>query len=183
MGESGRKSNVVPLKGEDHPLFARAYREHYGALHAFVRRRVGTDAEAADIAQEAYLRVLRYREQQDVGVVKTLLFRIAVNLLGIRARIARTHRWADHVPLDDELSLIANEPPQDRQAASEQQLARVLAVVNKLPRKCQEVFVLSRFQGLGREEVADILRLSLASVDKYLAMAITALRKRLGDEW
>jgi RNA polymerase sigma factor (sigma-70 family) len=183
MGEGEEKPTVVPLRGEDHPLFARAYREHYPALHAFLRRRVGTDAEAADIAQEAYLRVLRYRDQQDVGVVKTLLFRIAVNLLGIRARVARTHRWSDHVPLDDDLPLEGGEPSQDRQAASEQQLARVLEVVNKLPRRCQEVFVLSRFQGLGRQEVGQILNLSMASVDKYIAMALTALRKRLGDEW
>src|SRR5690242_12109991 len=95
MNDREGRPKVVPLKGEDQPFFARAYREHYDALEAYVRRRVGTTADAADIAQETYLRVLRYRNQADAGAVKALLFRIAANLLVIRARIARTRHASE----------------------------------------------------------------------------------------
>ncbi len=183
-GMSDRKamSNVVPLTGADHPLFARAYREHYAALHAFVRHRVGTDTEAADIAQETYLRVLRYRDQPNLGAVKALLFRIAANLLVMRTRLARTRHVSDHVPLDDDLALVAEDPSQDRQVAGAQELERVIALIEKLPRRCREVFVLGRLQGLGRTEVAELLHMSAKTVDKHMRKALLLCRKHLGGD-
>jgi RNA polymerase sigma factor (sigma-70 family) len=177
------ESDPIPLTGEDQLLFTLAYREHYRALHAFLRRRVDTDVEASDIAQEAYLRVLRYRGQPDAGAVKALLYRIAVNLLGIRARVARAHHRSQHVPLDEELFLATDDPSQDRQAAAEQQVLRLMATVEKLPRKCRQVFVLSRFQGMSRTEVAQMLHMSIRTVDQHLTRALSICRKRLGSDW
>lgn len=192
MSDREAKSNVVPLTSEDRSFFARAYREHSAALHKFLRHRVGTDAEAADIAHEAYLRVLRYRnhgdkgdkgDKGDAGAIKALLFRIAMNLLVIRTRIARTRHVCDHISLEDDSPLVTEDPSQDRQIAGAQALAQVLEVVETLPRKCREVFILGRLQGMGRTEVADILHLSPKTVDKHMRKALILCRKKLGEEW
>ncbi len=75
-----------PLDGESKPLFEAAFRAHYDSLIHYIRSRVGSDAEARDIAQEAYLRLMRYREDQDAASLKALVFRIATNLVIMRAR-------------------------------------------------------------------------------------------------
>src|SRR5690606_30353248 len=90
MNDSVIKALTQPLNAEDRLLFTRAYREHYTALLSYVRRRVGTDAEAADVVQESYLRVLRYRNRHEPGALKALLFQIATNLLAERARITHS---------------------------------------------------------------------------------------------
>ncbi len=173
---------VEPLRGEDRPFFERAFHEHYPALFAFVRRRVGSDTEAADIAQEAYLRLLRYRDRHDQDVLKALLFQIAANLIGMRVRTARVQRWADSVPLDEEHPLAAGDPPLDRQAAGEQELDRLMGVVDALPRKCQQVFVLNRFHGLNYTEIAARLQISVKMVEKHITKALALCRREIGRE-
>ena len=171
-----------PLKSDEHPLFARAFREHSADLIAFVRRRVATDAEAADIAQEAYLRVLRYRGERALTDLRALLFRIAANLIGERLRIARVQQWAGHVPLDDELAIAADNPSLDREVAGEQQLDRLVTIIGKLPRKCQQVFLLNRFGGLSRKDIAQRMGITLKAVDKHILTALAYCRKTMGRD-
>jgi RNA polymerase sigma factor (sigma-70 family) len=181
MGERESKTVSGPLEGDDRSQFERAFREHYPSVLAFARRRVQSDAEAADIAQEAYLRVLRYREGHDQEVLKALLFQIAANLIGMRLRQAHAQHWASRVPVDENHPLAADDPPLDRQAAGEQELSRLIEVVQGLPRKCQQAFVLNRFHGLGQAEVAARMKISVKMVEKHIAHALNLCRRKLGS--
>src|SRR5687768_15657178 len=114
MGDQG----IEPLTTADQPPFARAFREHYPDLLPFVRRQVSSDSEAADIAQEAYLRVLRYRDEKDPTGLRMLVFRIALNLMSTRTRIGKKQHLADHIPLEDDIPLIDGKPSQLREIAA-----------------------------------------------------------------
>lgn len=176
------KARGEPLLGEDRSQFELAFRKHYPSVLAFARRRVQSDAEAADIAQEAYLRVLRYREGHDQEVLKALLFQIAANLIGMRLRTAHAQHWAARVPVDDKHPLEAGDPPLDRQATGEQQLNRLAAIVEGLPQKCQQAFVLNRFHGLSQAEVAARMKISVKMVEKHIAHALSVCRRKMGGE-
>lgn len=164
------------LSSDEHALFTRAFREHYPALITFVRRRVTTEAEAADIAQEAYLRVLRYREDKSLEDLRALLFTIAINLIGMRLRGARGRYW---VPLEDELTLIEDSPTPDRQIDAERRMNRLAAVIEKLPGKCQQVFLLRRIHGLSQQEIAERMGISIKAVEKHITTALAICRKKL----
>lgn len=180
MSDRVLKALTDPLNVEDQLFFARAYRRHYPALLSFVRRRVTSDSEAADIAQEAYLRVLRYRNEQDVAALKSLLFQIALNLLSDQARRARTEHRTGQVPIEDELPVFADEPSQYRQVAGTQMLRRALAAVGNLPRKCREVFVLRRLHGLSLQQTADRLGITTKAVERHMTRAIRECRQKVG---
>lgn len=175
-------NNTSPLESESKPLFEAAFREHHASLIYFVRRRVGSDADARDIAQEAYLRLLRYRDKQDLPSLKALVFRIAINLLGMRGRTARTHHSVDHRSLDEELELPANEPSLERRLTAEQQLERLMEVIKGLPTKCQQVFILSRFHDMNYPEIAARCGISVKMVEKHIANALTICRQEVGGE-
>jgi RNA polymerase sigma factor (sigma-70 family) len=170
------------LDSKSKPLFEAAFREHHASLVQYLRRRVGSDADARDIAQEAYLRLLRYHENQDLDSLKALLFRIATNLVGMRARTARTQHWADHRPLDEELVLPTNDPSQEQRVAGEQQLDRMMEVIKRLPSKCQQVFVLSRFHDMSYPEIATRCGISVKMVEKHIAKALAICRTEVGDD-
>ena len=171
-----------PLDGESQPLFEAAFREHHAALVQYLRRRVGNDADARDIAQETYLRVLRYRENQDLDSLKALLFRIAANLVAMRARTARAQPGGRHNSLDEELVLPANEPSVERRVAGEQQLDRLMEVIKRLPPKCQQVFVLSRFHDMSYPEIAKRCGISVKMVEKHIAKALEICRIEVGGD-
>jgi len=171
-----------PLDSESQPLFEAAFREHHAALVQYLRRRTGNDADARDIAQETYLRLLRYRENQDLDSLKALLFRIATNLVAMRARTARAQRWVDHRALDEDLALPANDPSVEQRVIGEQQLDRLMKSVKKLPARCQQVFVLSRFHDMSYPEIAARLDISVKMVEKHITKALAICRSEVGDD-
>jgi RNA polymerase sigma factor (sigma-70 family) len=176
------KVGARPLEGEAKLPFEAAFRQHHASLVEYVRSQVGSDTDARDIAQDAFIRLLRYRENQDVDSLKALLFRIATNLIAMRARTARRQHWADHRPLDEELGITADEPPQEQRLAQEQQLDRLMAVIQRLPTKCQHVFVLSRFHDMSYPEIAARCGISVKMVEKHITKALAICRSEVGDE-
>jgi RNA polymerase sigma factor (sigma-70 family) len=171
----------APLGSESKPLFEAAFREHHASLIHYLRRRVGSDADARDIAQEAYLRLLRYRDNQSLDSLKALLFRIAINLVGMRARTARAHHWVGHQSLDDELALPAGDPSHEQRLCGEQRLDRLMKIVGRLPTKCQQVFILSRFHDMSYPEIAVRCGISVKMVEKHIARALAICRTEAAD--
>lgn len=178
VGPMGESRLAAPSRSEK--LFDAAFREHHSTLVHFLRRRVGTDDEARDIAQEAYLRLLRYRENQNLASLKALVFRIATNLLGMRARTARAHRQADHQPLEEHLDLAINDISAEQRLFGEQQLDRLMAVIERLPTKCQQVFILSRFHDMGYSQIAARCNISIKMVEKHISHALEICRTEVG---
>lgn len=172
----------TPLDSESQPLFEAAFREHHSLLIQYLRRRVGNDHDARDIAQEAYLRVMRYREHQDVASLKALLYRIATNLVVMRARTAQARHLAEHRPLDHEFAVAANDPSHEQRLGSEQQLDLLMQAIKRLPTKCQQVFVLSRFHGMSYPEIAARCGVSVKTVEKHITKALALCRAEVGDD-
>ena len=50
-------------------------------------------------------------------------------------------------------------------------------VIDHLPDRCREVFLMSRFQGLKNREIAEQLQISTTAVEKHLSKAIKAFTK------
>ena len=70
------------------------------ALLAYFGRRVSGSAEAEDLTQDVFERVLRTLDNGPVLNAEALVFRIAVNLLRDRARKAHTHGVEEPIPGD-----------------------------------------------------------------------------------
>jgi RNA polymerase sigma factor (sigma-70 family) len=160
--------------------FDLAFREHRPALLRFLRRRLGNEADADEVAQEAYLRLLRYSGQPDPGVQKALLYRIAINLAGMRARQAASHHSAAHQSLD-ELPLESAAAAHDQQLIDQERLNLLMSAIQSLPDKCRQVFVLSRFHDLSYAEIALRCGISVKMVEKHISKALAVCRLRVGD--
>lgn len=171
-----------PLDSESKPLFEAAFREHHDSLVRHLRHRGSNDADARDIAQDAYLRLFRYRDQQTMSSLRALVFQIANNLLGMRGRTARAHRLSDHVAYDEALELPADDPLPEERLAAKQQLDHLMDVIRGLPTRCQQVFVLSRFHDMNYQEIADRCGISVKMVEKHVAHALEICRKEVGYE-
>lgn len=163
-----------------HQGFALAFREYRPALLRFLRRRVGNDADADEIAQEAYLRLLRYSGQTDPGALKALLYRIAINLVGMRARRAASHREFAHFSID-EIALDSGAAPHDQQLIDEERLRLLAAAIRTLPERCRQIFILSRFHDMSYAQIATHCDISVKMVEKHISKALAVCRLKVGD--
>jgi len=169
--------------GPEHDGFERFLLEQREALVRFLSARLGSEEDAQDAVQEACVRLVRYRTTSAREDWRPLLYRIAVNIVTDRRRIATTHRAAAHVPFDGVLYAVpSGDPSPDEHLARRQLVARMWQVVQDLPPRCRDVYVLQRVEGMSQRQIAELYGISVKAVEKQMTRALAALRQELG-EW
>jgi RNA polymerase sigma-70 factor (ECF subfamily) len=59
--------------------------------------------------------------------------------------------------------------------------SRIWQIINGLPEKCKEIFILNRFEGKKYQEIADQLDISVKTVETQMSKALKTLREHLAD--
>ncbi len=158
--EYDRKRDAVELQGT--------------RLLGYLRSRLANEQDAQDLAQEAYLRLLRVPDKTLVRDPVAYLFRIARNLL---------HELYTTLPPETTLvsdgDLIDDSPAPEELADTRQHVERLEEVLNHLPPKCRAVMVLHRRDGMTYDEIGVELGISSAMVKKYLAQGLARCQARL----
>jgi DNA-directed RNA polymerase specialized sigma24 family protein len=78
----------VPLRASSPLSIQEIIRCHHGALIKFLRRRLSIAEDAEDVAQETYIRMMRYEGSSELNSPSAMLFRIAVNVANDHGRAA-----------------------------------------------------------------------------------------------
>lgn len=154
------------------------FRRYAVELLGFTRRRVSSPEVAADLVQEAFVRVMRHPQPQELRDPRAYLFTTAANLALDHGRHARVARPAD----DSDAALrelVDPGPDPERAAAARQELALVQAALERLPERTRRVFEMSRFGGLSQPEIARALGVSTTLVWRMIHEAYAQLRDAL----
>lgn len=145
-------------------------------LH-FMRRRVRDGETAADLTQEALLRMLAYRDAPDIACHASLMYRIAWNLLREHWRTQRRHHASSHVPLDLVEPLLADAASVEDIFDARLALHRLSSqALDTLPPKCLKAFTLHRADGLTYPEIAAAMGISVKMVEKHISRALAKCR-------
>ena len=159
-------------------LLERLYAQH-GALKAFFERRVRLRPDAAELAQEVYLRILRSANPEQIRNPEAYLFTVAANLAREHTLLQRQR--GQSVELDDEMAqeLSSDFEGFEVEADQAKRLARLQVVLAQLPPKCQAAVVLQYWHGLSYAEIGERLGISPNMVKKYLSQALQHCRRRM----
>jgi RNA polymerase sigma-70 factor (ECF subfamily) len=136
---------------------------------------LGDRAEAEDVAQECFVRLLAKAETWKPGgpKLRTWLHRVAINLCIDRQR-ARKPVSLD--ALGDGDGVVPIDPGT---AGRMDQRIVVQRALDGLPEKQKMAMVLIYYQGFSNREAAELLETSVEAVESLLARARRALRQRL----
>jgi len=158
--------------------------ERYRApLMAFFLRRLSDRAEAEDLVQEVFVRMVARGASDDIRSADAFVFAIAGNLLRDRARLRTTRSVAAHDPLDpaadgaDE-NLVEHSTP-DRVLLGRERLALVQRALGELPERTRNIFVLYRMENMRRRDIAMLYGITVSAVEKHIAKALDHLMRRL----
>lgn len=153
-------------------------RRHHAALVGFLARRCHEE-DARDIAQEAMVRLMRYRDQSPEKL-KLLMYRIALNALLDSGRQQTSRQAGAHVSLDADFERLPSaELPHEQRIEHQQQLERVRAAILRLPARCREIYLLNRIEGMSYTQIARHCRISVGAVEKNISRALHLLRLHL----
>lgn len=155
------------------------YREWRQPLRRYLtRRRIGSAADVDDIAQEVFLRLLRYENAPLVDHAPWYLFKIAANVSaewGTRSSRRLPH---DSVWLAELVDLLSPDVEVERQDFDE----RLRVAVETLPPRAQEILRLHFGEGMAGAQIANTLGISRKMVKRDIARAYASLRITLESD-
>lgn len=151
------------------------------ALMAFFLRRIHNFPEAEDLTQEVLLRIAQKSETLDTGRPDAYVFQIAANLLRDRARRNNVRdSYLSGIAASDDGQVEERDP--DRVLEGRQSLASVLAALRAMPERTRTIFILFRLENLKQREIADMLGVSIRTIEQHVARASLILRQEFGDQ-
>ncbi len=171
----GPKLRLVRLSNE---VVADLFRSSRVNLERFVQRRLPDNESAKDIAQDAFLRLLRFNKADQVDNPEAYLFRIAANLI--------SEYWSNktaRMPMSgevDDFDLVGDdEQSLDTVVEKQQQFDELQKALEHLPEIQKNVLLLHRQQGFTYDEIAAKLGISRDMVKKHLSKALVRCRDYL----
>ena len=146
----------------------------YVRVLRFLGARLANEQDAQDLAQEAYLRLLRASNSRLIHDPVAYLLRIARNLL---------HEWytsapPTRVPLE-EVELADDGMSAEDWTEISQQMKRLDDVLRHLSPKCRAAILMHRRDGMTYDEIARTLGISSSMVKKHLSQGLARCRSRL----
>lgn len=150
--------------------FQRLYVDHHRWLQSWLLRRLGCHANAADLAQDTFVRTLKSPHLGEIDEPRAFLCLIAKRVLCSfwrRNELERAYLEAlaslpcSVVPSEEEFALL-------REA-----IEAVALMLEGLPDNVRHAFVLNRLEGMTHPEIARELGVSVATIERWIRRAVT----------
>lgn len=177
MEFSDEKLLLEEIKNGNNEAFEYIFKSYYPRLQRYATRFIDDQAIAEDIIQECFIRFWEKKDMLSAISVSSLLFTMVrnscLNYLK-HLTVVEKHRieylakaggeerlyYTDFL-LDTEHKLLYKELQE-----------QIDVVIDQLPRRCREVFLMSRFEGLKNREIAEALQISTTAVEKHISKAL-----------
>ena len=152
-------------------------RRHQRHVYQLCYRFVGSHEDAADLAQDVFVRAYRALGGfKGESAFTTWLYRIGVNVC-LNRKALKTPRFAT---LDD-VEPVTTAERADAALLRAERAARVRAAVARLPRKQRATLILRAYHDLPHDEIARILGSSVGAVKANFFHALANLKKLLTE--
>lgn len=178
MNQTDDKDLFLKLKDGDKTAFKVLFQKYYSALCHFGCQFLHDPQMAEETVQEFFVHIWEKRESLNIEAsVKHYFFRSIRNQClnqlqhqKIRQQYASKVIESSHQEIDPEQSFLEVDL-----------MERIEKSIASLPPKRQEIFRLSRVQGLKYKEIADELNISVKTVEAQMGLALKHLRDDLKE--
>jgi RNA polymerase sigma-70 factor (ECF subfamily) len=159
---------------------------HAEKLFRYLIRSLQSEEDAADLAQETFVRVYQSRDRFDHRQrFSTWLYAIASNLVRDRFRWRSRHPQTSLDAPNDETgialgeTLPENRPTPDESIQGEERAEMVRRAVASLPEELRLPLILAEYEGRSQADIGEILGCTAKAVETRLYRARQQLRSRL----
>jgi RNA polymerase sigma factor (sigma-70 family) len=171
---------MTEVRSGDLRKLAVLFERHHRPLYNFFVQTTGSTDRSEDMVQEVFFRLLRYRHTYDEARPFTAwLYQIARN---IRLEGARKRRGelqlvtaGEQDAVDPALEPVTPEPDAEEALRRRQEIELLRRALRLLPDDKRELLVLSRFQKLPYEQIAQILGCEVGAVKVRVYRAVREL--------
>ncbi len=177
-GNSQRSDSdlLESLRSGDYRAFEEIYARYWARLFKSANNLLRDQEQSIDLLQEIFVSLWIKRESVTIENLSAYLYG------AVRFQVSNhiRHQKIRESFFDEVKALSLRFETQDRYDIVE--LEDVLDKgINRLPRKCREIFRLSRYEHLSHKEIADRMGISARTVENQIGIALKRLRISVGD--
>mgnify|MGYP003333044291 CR=1 FL=1 len=165
---------LLAIKSGDHKAFKKFFEKHHAFLYHFLLKKGMSEQQAEDLVQQAF--VMIWEKRADIDPQKSLrayLFRIAYT------RMLNVIR--DNSKFDGNTETPEKEGSEEADASIQnRELAKAIeTAIQSMPEKRQTVFRLCYIQEFTYKDAAEVLEVSVKTIENHMGLALKELRGKL----
>ena len=178
---TGRPQEADKQAEEKAAELARRFR---APLLAYFSKRTQSRAEAEDLTQEVFVRLLHHPDRHQGETIEAYVFTIAANLLRDRAKsVSGAHeRHSRNIDLMMDSGVYSPDLIEDRNPervlSGKETFEDVLGALAELGERTRDVFILARLENMQHRDIAEMFGISVSSVEKMIMKAMVHLGAR-----
>lgn len=159
--------------------FERIITLHRGQLLKALERML-SPAESEEVLQEASLRVWMILDTLDIDAIKPYWYRVARNFALSRLRHEKVIQHFSH---DLGTLTLDQQGHTDLTALFEKNETHEILIkaINRLPPVCRNVFLYRKIDGLSKQHIAEILGVSVHTIDNHLTHGMKLCRRFVAE--
>jgi len=146
-------------------------------LYAYALTLIGDPTSAEDILQNVFLRTWQHRHRlNEKFTIQSFLYKSVYNEFINQHKYNKTLSVLEKKYTETLEQVVLN----THEKNLDQTILKVTQEIEKLPKKCKQVFKLSKTEGLSNIEIAEYLNISTKTVEGQITKAFKILRINLG---
>jgi RNA polymerase sigma-70 factor (ECF subfamily) len=157
---------------------ATVYQQHQKELICYTTRITDCRESAEDIIQESFIILSREIQQQHIDNPRAFLFRVAKNLafdLLKHKKVTDNYAQVQYPILESTIEA----PSIEQLMANNQDIDLMRQVIDELPPRCRDTFILNKMHEMSYGEVAQHTGISESGVEKHIMKGLRHCRNRL----
>lgn len=162
------------VKNSDREAFNTLFGLLWEPMYTYAASVLMDNSRAKDLVQEVWIAYWQRREDVDIHHIKPYLYRAIryqcynalrdIKFNEIQIEAANTVCITSEIELEEDATELSG---------------RINTILSGLPKRCQEVFRLSRMYNVNNREIAERLNISQRSVENQISLALRKLREDL----
>jgi RNA polymerase sigma-70 factor (ECF subfamily) len=168
-----QQSYATEIRAGNRLAFSDYFRKNHDRYVRFAIRFVGNKSDALDIVQEVFIKL--WENRAAINPDKSLSAFVFTSIRNKSLNFIRDHQAKFEETELDELPAASAPDLDDEHSETEQ----IKQWIEALPERQREAFLLSRFEGLQHDEIAEIMNVSPRTVNNHIVAALKSIRDRM----
>jgi len=171
------------MSEENHDLaFKKLYLEFFPKLLTFATTYTKDRQEAEIITDDVFLKL--WANRSNLSAIKNFRFYLFVSTKNACLNYLKKNGKFSFSSIEDcEIDILGIAQSPEQKKISDERLLQIKDAINELPPKCKIIFVLVKENGLKYNEVAELLNISVKTVETQMSLAFKKISNTLGNHF
>ncbi|MCG3659322.1 RNA polymerase sigma factor [Aliarcobacter butzleri] len=152
--------------------------DYYKEIFQYIKKNIFDKDLAHDVTQETFARAIKSADLNQIENERALLYRIAKNVM---FDLYKEKNKINKISFDEE-EYTDNSNTTEENIIKDEEVMLLMKSLDNLPKKRRQAFILHIVDGYTREEVAELMGISLNAVEQHISRASNQIKENLIKE-